>query len=151
MSALILFGWAAWVGFASPPPERAGPPEGAQEPASPIIHVGDTETQEGALERATGDSTRVISTHYTCEPVAANPMFPCGLTRDGSDPATPGMACPLAWLGRVYRVEGFGALRCDDTGAHDYLRGLPHIDIRVPTLKAAIVGGIVEREIWRVE
>jgi hypothetical protein len=42
-------------------------------------------------------------------------------------------------------------LRCDDTGAHDYLRGLPHIDIRVPTLKAAIVGGIVEREIWRVE
>jgi hypothetical protein len=78
-------------------------------------------------------------------------MFPCALTRDGTNPALPGMACPLSWLGRVYQVPEFGALRCDDTGAHDYLRGLPHVDIRVPTLRAAIVGGIVEREIWRVE
>jgi hypothetical protein len=145
MTAIIFMGWAAWIGFATTPPE------GAQAPVSPITQVSAVETQEGASGRATDDATRVIATHYTCEPVAANPMFPCALTRDGTNPALPGMACPLSWLGRVYQVPEFGALRCDDTGAHDYLRGLPHVDIRVPTLRAAIVGGIVEREIWRVE
>jgi hypothetical protein len=144
MAALIFMGWAAFVGMTTPES-----PQGAQATESPIVVVDTTEGDSAAS--ATLQSVTVTATHYTCEPVAANPMWPCGLTRDGSDPATPGMACPLDWLGRVYRVEGFGALRCDDTGAHDYLRGLPHVDIRVPTLRAAIVGGIGEREIWRVE
>jgi hypothetical protein len=144
MAAIIFMGWAAWIGFATTPPE------GAQGAVSPVIQVDALETRVPPLESPT-EGVRVTATHYTCEPVAANPMNPCGLTRDGTNPALPGMACPLSWLGRVYQVPDFGALRCDDTGAHDYLRGLPHVDIRVPTYAAAVRGGIGEREIWRVE
>jgi hypothetical protein len=144
MAAFIVLGWAAFVGMASPEPLQE-----AQSAESPIVVVDTSEGDNAAS--VTLQSVTVTATHYTCEPVAANPMNPCGLTRDGTNPALPGMACPLSWLGRVYQVPDFGALRCDDTGAHDYLRGLPHVDIRVPTYAAAVRGGIQEREIWRVE
>jgi hypothetical protein len=143
--------WSMLVQIVAPTPQIAtSPSEGAESTVSPVIQLDDSETRVPPLESLT-EGVRVVATHYTCQNVAANPMAPCGLTRDGSDPALPGMACPLSWLGRVYRVEGFGALRCDDTGRHDYLRGLPHIDIRVPTYAAAVEHGIQERTIWRLE
>lgn len=123
MSALVAFVWlgsAAWIGFAPAPVEVV-----------PVV-----------------EAQPVTATFYSCENVAANPMAPCNLTRDGSDPTTPGMACPVAWLGRVYEVPGYGLLGCDDTGRHDIIHGLPHIDIRVPTLREAINGGIQEMRIY---
>jgi hypothetical protein len=150
MSALgmMVGAWSMLVQIVAPQ-ASVEPPQGAQATESPIIVVDTTEGDNAAS--VTLQSVTVTATFYTCQNVAANPMFPCALTRDGTNPALPGMACPLSWLGRVYQVPEFGALRCDDTGAHDYLRGLPHVDIRVPTYAAAVRGGIGEREIWRVE
>jgi hypothetical protein len=145
---MMVGAWSMLVQIVAPAPPVA-PLEGAQSAERTIVVVDTTEGDNAPS--VTLQSVTVMATFYTCQNVAANPMAPCALTRDGSDPATPGMACPLSWLGRVYQVEGFGALRCDDTGRHDYLYGLPHVDIRVPTYAAAVEHGIQERVIWRLE
>jgi hypothetical protein len=136
MAAFIVLGFAAFVGMTA-----TTPPEGAQEPASPIIHVGDTETQEGA-SGAGREGVTVVATMYSCEPHANNRMFPCNVTRWGYSPTAPGMACPVEWRERVFDVPDHGRLRCDDTGRHDNLNGLPHVDIR---------GGYAEAIQWGVQ
>lgn len=92
----------------------------------------------------------VAMTAYTCAP--GTPMYPCGLTANGSDPAQPGMACPRAWLNRWFYVPNFGWLQCDDTPRHDYLfingRDLPHVDVRVPDKQTALNLGFTEGTIY---
>lgn len=79
----------------------------------------------------------VVLTSYTCEETPANPMYPCGVLRWGGNVNAPGMACPFEWRNRIFEVPGYGVLRCDDTPARGYLNGLPHIDVRVPTVAQA--------------
>lgn len=85
---------------------------------------------------------QVLATSYTCETTPRNPMHPCGPLRWGGNVNSPGMACPVEWRDRIMEVPGFGPLRCDDTPAQDYLHGLPHIDIRVPTVDQALQIGV---------
>lgn len=92
----------------------------------------------------------VIATNYTCENHPLNPMYPCGPLRWGGDIWSAGMACPVQWKDRWFRVPGYGTLRCDDTGAYDYWDGLPHIDIRVATYDGAMRFGVQRMEITEV-
>lgn len=78
-------------------------------------------------------------TAYSCDPAA--PMYPCNVTRWGSDPQTSGAACPEAWKLRRVFVAGRWWL-CDDTPRHDYIHGLPHIDLRLADNAAAVEWGI---------
>lgn len=84
----------------------------------------------------------VTATAYTCEPVAANPMHPCGPLRWGGEVAAPGMACPPAWRDRAFQVPTRGVLRCDDTPRDSQLHGRPHVDVRAETLEEARAWGI---------
>lgn len=93
----------------------------------------------------------VFATSYTCEPSSRNPMHPCGPLRWGGNVNAPGMACPVAWRDRIMDVPGFGRLRCDDTPAQDYLYGLPHIDIRVPTVNQALQIGVQRMVIYSAD
>lgn len=86
--------------------------------------------------------TLATVTAYTCEPVNHNPMHPCGQPRWGGNPHTWGAACPASWKNRWIRVQGYKWARCDDTPKDDYLGGLPHIDLRVPTVQQALEIGI---------
>ena len=97
----------------------------------------------------------VALTGYTCEPVQANPMYPCGTPRWGGDPYAPGAACPVAWQGRVIAIEIDGEIlivECDDTPYHDELwiddDLLPHVDARLPTLEAAWRLGFRRGSVW---
>jgi hypothetical protein len=143
MAAFIVLGFAAFVGMTAPEP-----PQGAQAAESPIIVVDTTEGENAAS--VTLQSVTAFVSAYTCEPVATNPMNPCNITRWGSDPFTHGAACPESWRGSVVEVAGV-RYDCDDTPRHDYINGLPHIDLRLSTVQAALRWGIQEREIWRVE
>lgn len=87
--------------------------------------------------RAEGGVEEVVATAYTCEVNPANRMHPCGPLRWGGDVHGQGMACPVAWRGRTFDVPSWGILTCDDTQEIDVLHGLPHVDIRVPTLAEA--------------
>lgn len=92
---------------------------------------------------AAGPGTvEVLATAYTCDAHPRNPMYPCGPLRWGGDVWDPGMACPPEWRDTLWRVPGFGVLRCDDTPRDSYLYGLPHIDIRLPTYREAILFGM---------
>jgi hypothetical protein len=93
----------------------------------------------------------VVMTAYTCEPHPQNPMHPCGRLRWGGDLNSPGMACPPEWRNRLFDVPGSGVRRCDDTGRYDYLAGLPHIDVRVPTLAEARQRGVQRVTITAVD
>lgn len=78
-----------------------------------------------------------VVTAYTCEAITENPMYPCNTTRWGRNPSDPnGAACPVEWRGRKIIVAGTPYI-CDDTGRYDTWNGLPHIDIRLDTLRAA--------------
>jgi hypothetical protein len=88
----------------------------------------------------------VEATAYTCEPITGNPMNAPGmciaLANGSREVASPGMACPSAWMGMGFYVPGQGTLYCDDTGAHTFLytaKGVlrPHTDMRFSTLSAA--------------
>ncbi|HBY97492.1 MAG TPA: hypothetical protein DEP84_26720 [Chloroflexi bacterium] len=93
----------------------------------------------GMPKRSFGESQiyEVIVTAYTCEENSNNPMHPCGPLRWGGDRYGPGMACPVEWRDRAMDVPGYGIRRCDDTPRDGYLDGLPHIDLRVPTVAEA--------------
>ena len=103
--------------------------------------------------RGQDNGVLVSATAYTCAPHPANAMANtpgmCVVTRWGSDPHAPGMACPASWRGRVFEVEGV-RLTCDDTGAYDYYNGLPHIDVRLATYPAAYAWGVRTNTIWEV-
>ena len=86
-----------------------------------------------SLARAESEGYEVMLTAYTCEVDARNSMHPCGTPRWGGDPYEQGLACPVAWRDRILKVPGYGTFRCDDTIAEEYLNGLPHLDLRVPT------------------
>lgn len=94
-----------------------------------------------------GEAYTVMATAYTCDPHPSNP-FRCGVLRWGGDLNAPGMACPVTWKNRYMEVPGYGVRRCDDTGAYDYLRGLPHIDIRVATYEEARAFGVRRMTIY---
>jgi hypothetical protein len=70
---------------------------------------------------------------YSCDNHPNNPMYPCGLFRDGSTPheGLHGLvaACPLERLGQSVWVEGWGVLRCVDTPRHGWVNGMEHIDV----------------------
>lgn len=93
----------------------------------------------------------VIVTAYTCEATPRNPMYPCGRLRWGGDINSPGMACPYDWRNRVMEVPGYGIRRCDDTPAQDFMSGLPHIDLRVPTVAEARRIGVRRMTIYPSE
>jgi hypothetical protein len=93
-------------------------------------------------------SYEVMATMYTCEAHPRNPMHPCGQPRWGGSIHSPGMACPPEWRNRLMVVPGYGTRRCDDTAARPTLRGLPHIDIRVPSYNQAINFGVRRMTIY---
>lgn len=101
----------------------------------------------------------VEATGYTCQPVQGNPMTVPGmcvaLASGSEEVMSPGMACPRAWMGMGFYVPGQGVLRCDDTGAHDFLfttRGIyrPHTDFRFTTLSAVWIWGKHTVVIYRI-
>lgn len=117
--------------------------------------VSTTHAHEGP--EAHGEQISVIATRYTCDPHPDNSMNPgppppgmCQVTRWGRNPYnTVGMACPVEWRGQRYYVPDIGrVLECDDTGAYDYLRGLPHIDVRVLRWEQAAGYGLRQIEIY---
>lgn len=91
---------------------------------------------------ANGGAEDVVATAYTCEENPANPMHPCGPLRWGGDIHSAGMACPAEWRGRTFDVPEMSILTCDDTQEIDVWDGLPHVDIRVPTLGEARSWGL---------
>ena len=93
-----------------------------------------------------GTPTQSVITAYSCQPHVNNPMV-CGTTRWGYDPLTSGAACPVLWRERKIIVDGV-VYRCDDTPRHDYIYGLPHIDLRLPTYEQAVNHGIQEKTIF---
>ncbi len=97
----------------------------------------------------------VTATAYTCERNPQNPMSAPGmcqhLANGSTDVMSAGIACPRSWLGQAFDVPGFGVLVCDDTPARETLYGLPHVDIRLPTLQAARVWGIRTITIYPME
>lgn len=91
---------------------------------------------------ANGGAEEVVATAYTCEENPSNPMYPCGPLRWGGDIHSIGMACPVDWRGRTFDVPEMGTLACDDTQEINVWDGLPHVDIRVPTLGDAHAWGV---------
>lgn len=91
---------------------------------------------------ANGGVEEVVATAYTCEENPANPMYPCGPLRWGGDIHSIGMACPAEWRERTFDVPEMGPLMCDDTQEINVWDGLPHVDIRVPTLGDAHAWGV---------
>ena len=85
---------------------------------------------------------QIILTSYTCEADYRNPMYPCGQPRWGGNAYDAGLACPVAWRNRRFEIPGYGTFRCDDTPFQEYLYGLPHVDLRVPTVYQARQIGI---------
>lgn len=91
---------------------------------------------------ANQETYQVILTSYTCETGSHNPMYPCGQPRWGGNAYGPGLACPVAWRNRRFELPGYGTFRCDDTPLNESLYGLPHVDLRVPTVYEARQIGI---------
>jgi hypothetical protein len=149
MTAIIFMGWAAWIGFATTPPE------GAEAPVSPVIQVDALEARVPPLESPTeGASELATITAFSCDAHPANSMHPCGPFRDGTAAAA-GLhgvvaACPYEHIGDTFVIDGFGAVLCRDTPRHPYLNGLIHLDLFM-SYPAAVEWGIQEREIWRAE
>jgi hypothetical protein len=124
---IIVGGWAAFIGIVAPTPVA---PLEAPQIAQEVAH----EAQDAFVSA------------YTCQSVPANPMVPCGTTRWGNSPFTHGAACPESWAWR----QVFAAGRwwtCDDTPRHDFINGLPHIDLRMATYAEAIRWGVQTIEI----
>lgn len=94
---------------------------------------------------------QVNATAYTCQVHPRNPMSGCRRLRWGGDVNNPGMACPVEWRNREFVVEGYGTLRCDDTGRYDTWNGLPHIDIRMTTWEETRAWGIRTITIYPAE
>jgi hypothetical protein len=134
--------WSMLVQIVAPTPQTPVEAHTASEKTeSPIILLSPPTTQEGASE-----SVRAYVSAYTCQQVAANPMFPCNTTRWGNDPFTHGAACPESWAWKSVQVGGVWYV-CDDTPRHSYVNGLPHIDLRLSTYAAAVRWGIQTIEI----
>jgi hypothetical protein len=147
--AMIVFGWAAWVGFtpAPPPaPQAAVAPLEGHTSVSPHIAV---ETRVPPLESPRTHFRGVISA-YSCDQHPRNRMYPCGPFRDGTAPhrGLHGVvaACPLEWLGDSVTVEGYGVVRCVDTPRNGWYGDSPHIDLFM-NFDAAIQWGIQERTV----
>lgn len=124
MTALILWGWAAFVGIVAPAPAVV----------------------ESSLIENLSTFTAVVSA-YSCDAHPANPMHPCGAFRDGSRP-TPerhGLvaAGPYEWLGRTIHIEGYGDVLLVDTPRHGWYGDKPHIDLFLP-FQDAVRWGIPE-------
>jgi len=85
---------------------------------------------------------QVILTSYACEADSSNLMYPCGQPRWGGNAYESGLACPVAWRNRRFEIPGYGTFRCDDTAFQENLYGLPHVDLRVPTVYQARQIGI---------
>lgn len=89
---------------------------------------------------------------YSCDPVPANPMAPCGLFRNGQTPS-PALhgkvaACPYEWLGESVTIEGYGVVRCVDTPRDGWYGARVHIDLFM-AYPDAIEWGIRERMVQR--
>lgn len=91
---------------------------------------------------------------YSCDKHQNNPMYPCGLFRDGSTPheGLHGLvaAGPYEYLGQSVYIEGVGIVKIVDTPRTPYVDGMPHLDLFL-SYEEAVRWGIQIRQIeWIV-
>ena len=94
----------------------------------------------------------ITLTSYSCE--QGRETTGCEVLRWGGDVMSVGLACPVADRGKRYVIEGYehlGVLECNDTPRDEWLLGLKHIDLRLPTRQAAIEVGVRTVNLWEVE